>query len=140
MNELERLIAGLPVPSPSAELDGRIAELTAARPGAGPAVRARTRRRAMVVACTACAGIAGFILGRHSVPPPATTRPLAGKSTVPAVHEPLPRGRIATSAARAIEPLAEHSSLLNFVTLPRRTEKLFGEGPLTERLHSPVLE
>jgi hypothetical protein len=66
MNEIERLIAGLPRPVPSESLDARIVEMV------GRSLRHDGRRPfgLLVGALTTtavCAGFAGFILGRASV-------------------------------------------------------------------------
>jgi hypothetical protein len=65
MNELERLIAALPRPEPSEELDHRIDALLAHQP-----VRAPIRRWSGTmswIATAACVGGLGFFLGRQSV-------------------------------------------------------------------------
>jgi hypothetical protein len=65
MNELERLIAALPRPEPSAQLDDRVNEvLSQHRP-----TRPNTRWRNTLAWCStaACIGLIGFVCGRWSI-------------------------------------------------------------------------
>src|SRR5205085_5396248 len=70
MNDIEELLAHLPFPEPSRELDARIAQLTS-RPMRRTSLRAGVRRFGLLVACSACAGLIGFVLGRQTAPPVA---------------------------------------------------------------------
>lgn len=134
MNEIENLIAGLPCPSPSPNLDARIAQLTT-RPARAGAIRARLRRLGVLAACTACAGMVGFALGRQSASAVAGNQPVA-----PLPANPMPP--VATPTDRAIVKLElpQSEALARFVMPPRRTEGLFGRGPLEERSGSSPLE
>src|SRR5262245_11831725 len=68
MNEIEKLICGLPRPEPSTEFDSRIAQVfnRAARPNPR---KNRWSYIGLLTACTACAALVGFVVGRKSVAP-----------------------------------------------------------------------
>src|SRR5262245_53594744 len=99
MNEIEKLLAGLPRLSPSLELDARIAQFTCPTERGAPA-RANRRWLGALAACTACAGCIGFILGRESVMPSGTgaagihAGTAAPVQRVPAVWSPTERAMV----------------------------------------------
>ena len=140
MNDIERLIAGLPRPSPSAELDARIAELTSKpqigrhmfRDGSSP-----LRRLMVIVASTTGAGLLGFLLGRHSVAPvvaslPATADVTPANSIAPAPAE---RDRSVVTVQ-----LPETEALVRYVMPSKLSAGLFGSGPFVDQPEATHLE
>lgn len=157
MNDIERLIAGLPRPLPSADLDARIAGLAGPTRRAGRAAHDGTRfamRRLIVsVASTAVAGLLGFLIGRHSAAPAVAGQPAvqstATASTMtdqtatvsadsPAVPAPSPFPAQDRTIVRVQVP--ESEALARFVMPSKRTVGLFGEGPLEDRSETSHLE
>lgn len=149
MNEIERLIARLPRPSPSEDLDHLIAglegwpPLQVPVPALPPAAGARARgpiasfvRRVAAFAGTAaCAGVAGFALGRQSAIPATEVggRPASAMlvAAVPAAPAPEP-------APPPVVIVREESAALARFVMPKRFESTFGNGPLIEKLESPL--
>jgi hypothetical protein len=106
MNELERLIAGLPRPEPSDQLDNRIHALLA-QGRARPLV---SGRRIAVAWCgtAACVGVLGFFLGRQT-----------------AIAEPAPAP--VTATAQSIDrPVENPSAPVTSVSIPLRADQLAG--------------
>jgi hypothetical protein len=141
MNDIERLIAGLPRPSPSAELDARIARLTSEprvdRQAAGHGNGA-PRRLMATVASAACAGLLGFALGRHSVEPV-----VAGQSAT--VGDVTPTDSIASAIPGRDQSVVtvqvpETEALARFVMPSKRSAGLFGSGPFVDQSESTHLE
>lgn len=144
MDDIEKLISNLPRPSPSEALDARIGQLLdtqlfdaqlAARPRRREETRSRIQWSAALVACTACAGFIGFLLGRQSAPAIATSEPVVELSATSET----PGERI-TEAAKVTVQLPQDEGLARFVLPPRQLEGLFGSGPLEERTDSPILQ
>jgi|SRR5579863_5820970 len=141
MNDIERLVAGLPRPSPSAELETRITRLVGtARIDRSPASDGKLalRRLAVTAASVACAGLLGFLLGRHSAGPvvaserQAVPTPGPGNSNPPTLPEQAP-------AVIAVQ-VPETDALVRFVMPSRRTAGLFGGGPFVDQSDSSELE
>jgi len=68
MNELERLLASVPRPEPSRQLDQRVNALLVQESPSRPGVRWRNALALSGVA--ACAGLIGFYWGQHSIVAP----------------------------------------------------------------------
>ena len=148
MNEIERLIARLPRPSPSEDLDQRIAGLEEWPPLeipaslTDPAVRVRARgpigllvrRIAAFAGTAACAGIAGFALGRQSVVPAPEVE---GRATSPMVAAAVPATPAPGPAALPVVVVWEESEALARFVMPTRFGSMFGNGPLVEKSESP---
>ena len=134
MNDIEKLIAGLPRPLPSPKLDARISELTR-KPVNAQVARERLQRFGVLVACTTCAGLMGFLFGRQ------TAFPLTGLQ-VDHVARAAPIPPIESASERPSvhfhEPPTE--ALARFVMPAKRIEGLFGCGPLEERSGPSHLE
>jgi hypothetical protein len=166
MNDIERLITRLPRPSPSEELDARIAGLIdsengletgadgplAARPiplHSPPADGVRTANRRLIVtaASTACAGLLGFVIGRHSVAPVVAGQAAIPGATVGAVAAPdgtpdvsNPAVSLRTERNIVNVQVPESEALVRFVMPAKQSVGLFGSGPLEERTESTQLE
>jgi hypothetical protein len=141
MNDIERLIAGLPRPSPSAKLDARIAGLTSTPQIDRQAASRRTGatwRLSAAAASVACAGVLGFLLGRHSVAPVVARHS-------PTVPKEMPADSI-PSALPGPDPTvinvqaSESEALARFVMPSKRFAGLFGSGPFVEQSESSQLE
>ncbi len=166
MNDIERLVAGLPRPSPSEELDSRIAALIGSEKGLdtvanGPRAarttlhwpptdgpRAVKRRLIVTVASTACAGLLGFVIGRHSVAPVIAGQTATIPSgTIGAVAAPdgTPELSVPSVSPRREQHIVnvqvpESEALVRFVMPAKRSAGLFGSGALEERTESTRLE
>jgi len=124
-NVIENLIARLPRPTPSQELDSRIAEITKQ---ALPKRKFQARQVLPLVGTAACAGFLGFALGRQSGSPVVKNETAA----VPAVaHASLPPP--AETAERVHILRAEGDALVKFVMPPKKFVGLFGGGRLETR-------
>ncbi len=134
MNDIERLISGLPRPSPSPELDARISELTI-RPAREVAIRARLRQFGVLAACTAGAGLIGFVLGRESAGPVPELY-----SAAVAPGSPLPPPGPAPERAIVNVQVPQNEAVARFVVPPKQLEGLFGRGPLEDRSGPSQLE
>jgi hypothetical protein len=157
MNDIERLIAGLPRPSPSADLDARIATLTSAARGddhtAPNRNRAAVRRLLVAIASTAGAGLLGFAIGRYSATP-AVGGQLAMQSaaTLPTMTD--QTGKVPTGASdvqvsspvpardRTIVKIEvpESEALVRFIMPSKRFTGLFGDAALEERSEDSQFE
>ena len=128
MNDIERLIAGLSRPSPSEELDARIAEI-ANQPQLPKRKRSLNRRILALAATAPCTGYVGFMLGRQS----ATNN-----------YEPLmvsARPALETSISKGIPQLArvnaaDREALTRFVA-PKPFVSLFGGAVEYRQASSP---
>jgi hypothetical protein len=134
MNDIERLIARLPRPLPSPDLDARIAELTS-QPVRSGATRARLRRFSVIAACTACGGLLGFVLGRQSVVP---TNETLAVTVRPAAQ--MPPGASAPERVIVNVQIPQNDALARFVMPPKRIEGLFGPEPLEHQPGPSQLE
>jgi hypothetical protein len=143
---IEKLVARLPRPSPSPELDTRIAQIT--RQAAPARTSLHVRRVFLLVGSTACAGFLGFVLGRQTgtavikneVPAPpaaavASLRPppkskdlttTGPKTTDPKTTDPV-------TADRVHIVRAEGDALVKFLMPPKRFVGLFGNRQLETR-------
>jgi len=122
--DIERLISRLERPSPSPELDDRIAEITsrARPPGTGSSVR----NLVQIGAALACAGLVGFVLGRQSVATPSATPnvPQVRGQIAATVREPTPE-------VRAVVPAS--AAFVRLVTKPKSFVSVFGGQSLEKR-------
>jgi hypothetical protein len=135
-DEIEKLIARLPRPAPSQELDTRIAETT--RQAAPARQFLPVRQALLLVGSTACAGFLGFVLGRQTGTPvikndvaatPAAavaSLPPPPKSNDPAITDPATTDRVHIVRA-------EGDALGKFVMPPKTFVGLFGNGRLETR-------
>jgi hypothetical protein len=132
-NVIENLIARLPRPTPSQELDSRIAEITNQ---ASPVRKSfQAGRVLLLVATTACAGFLGFVLGRQ-----------AGSTVVKNEVAEAPAVALASlsppaeTAERVHIWRAEGDALVKFVMPPKKFVGLFGSGRLETRNSSSQLQ
>lgn len=126
MNELERMIAGLPQPEPGKGLDERIGLLLAAV--ATRRSPARWRNAVVWPAVATCCGLLGFYFGRESVGRPPIIAPLA-----PENRDFNPSHNLAAVDSRVVSlPLAEREFARLFLRSDHE-EGAFGPGPLTIR-------
>ena len=124
MNELERMIAGLPQPEPGNGLDERIGLLLAA--GANRRSPARWRSAVIWPAVATCCGLLGFYVGRESVVRPPVIVPIAPES-----RDFDPSQNLAAVDSRVVSlPLAERE-FARFFLRSDHEEGAFGPGPLT---------
>jgi hypothetical protein len=120
-DELEKLVSRLDRPSPSPELDARIAEIARhVQPARGTGtVRGALRLGAAI----ACAGLLGFVLGRQSVSAPPIQ---------PSIAEVADQHRSADEPEgvehRAFVPANE--AFVQLVTKPKTFVSVFGAQPL----------
>lgn len=129
MNELERMIAGLPQPEPGKGLDERIGSLLVA--GATRRPRARWRRAVVWPAVAACCGLLGFYLGRGSVVREIAVQPPALVPNMPGSRDSGPSQNLAAVDPRVVNlPLAEPEFARLFLR-SEHGEGAFGPGPLT---------
>jgi hypothetical protein len=127
MNELERLIAGVERPGPSANLDERIKALFIRVPP-GPQ-NPRWKGTLMSCATAACVGILGFYLGRQSVAEVVDAQPAAANATAPeALRESgLASGNVSSNVLSVPLPAEQLAGL--FVSRGSQ-EGLLGKGPV----------
>jgi hypothetical protein len=120
-DELEQLVFRLERPSPSPELDARIAEVTR---HVQPARSTGTIRGVLRLgAAIACAGVLGFVLGRQSMSaPPVQPSITEMGSQRPSADE--PEG----VEQRAFVPANE--AFVQLVTKPKTFVSVFGAQPL----------
>jgi hypothetical protein len=125
-NVIENLIARQPRPTPSRELDARIAEIM--NPARPDRKRSQPRRVMLLFGTAACAGFLGFMLGRQS----ASTAVKSEAAAAPAVT----RASVSPSTAtveRVHSFRAEGNALVRFVMPPKKFVGLFGSGRLEAR-------
>jgi len=126
-NVIENLIARLPRPTPSQELDSRIAEITNQ---ASPERKSfQARRVLLLVGTAACAGFLGFVLGRQS----GSTVLKKEVAAAPAVALASLSSPQAETAQRVYIVRAEGDALVKFVMPPKKFVGLFGSGRLETR-------
>jgi hypothetical protein len=131
-NDVEELITRLPRPSPSQELDARIAAI---------ANRARSERKTsltrgalLLIGTAACAGFVGFMLGRQSASMADKLHTAAGEAVMRAA---LPEPKDASEDVKASP--AEGEALARFVMPPKPFVSVFGNGRLEKQdAHSPL--
>jgi hypothetical protein len=119
--EIEGLIARLPRPSPSRELDARIAGIT--KQPSPERSSFQTRRVLVLVGSTACAGLLGFVLGRQSgsaIAKQQTAAPATAVASSPSAET--------TEHVQIVR--AEGDALVKFVMPPKKFVGLFGSGRL----------
>jgi hypothetical protein len=124
MNEIERMISGLPRPEPSDNLDDLVRVLLAHQQ-----VRSRVSRRTIAIAwcgTAASVGILGFFLGRHtavaqSTPALVTSTAQSNDRRVESPSEPVTSVRI---------PLRADQLAGLFMASPVH-EGMLGRGPVT---------
>jgi hypothetical protein len=130
VDDIERAISNLPLPEPSADLDAAVLRIASAQQVAPD--RRRIRRAAALLATAACAGAAGFFIGRETAhadaPSPVDSSPPADDQQSPA---PIPSG---SGVIRLDVP---HESLAQFVVAPPRREAPWGRGPFAVRISQP---
>jgi hypothetical protein len=125
-NVIENLIARLPRPTPSQELDSRIAEITKQ---ALPKRKFLQARQVLpLVGTAACAGFLGFLLGRQSGSPVVKNEVAAVPAAALASWSPP-----AETAERVHILRAEGDALVKFVMPPKKFVGLFGNGRLETR-------
>ncbi|HEV3301238.1 MAG TPA: hypothetical protein VG055_16425 [Planctomycetaceae bacterium] len=125
-NVIENLIARLPRPTPSQELDSRIAEITNQ---ASPERKFfQVRRVLLLVSTAACAGLLGFVLGRQSGSTVVKNEVAAAPAVAIASLSPP-----AETAERVHILRAEGDALVKFVMPPKKFVGLFGSGRLETR-------
>ncbi len=125
MNELERMIAGIHRPGPSADLDERVQRLLIGNDSIRPA-RSFWRGAVALLTTAACVGAICFYWGRQSVlgtadPPGVTIQAVAS--------DPPPQSRLAAGTVVRI-PLPEDQVAALFMHGLQR-EGLLGAGPVT---------
>jgi hypothetical protein len=125
-NEIENLIARLPRPTPSRELDSRIAGITNQALLERKTVQAR--RVLLPIGTAACAGLLGFALGRQTGSPVVKNEVAAPPAVAPASLSPQ-----AEAAGRVHVLRAEGDALVKFVMPPKKFVGLFGNGRLETR-------
>jgi hypothetical protein len=132
-NVIENLIARLPRPTPSQELDSRIAEITNQ---ASPERKSlQVRRVLLLVSTAACAGLLGFVLGRQSGSAVDKNEVVAVPAVAIASLSPQ-----AETAERVHILRAEGDALVTFVMPPKKFVGLFGSGRLETRNSSSQLQ
>jgi hypothetical protein len=132
-NVIENLIARLPRPMPSQELDSRIAEITNQ---ASPERKSfQVRRVLLLVSTAACAGLLGFVLGRQSGSAVDKNEVVAVPAVAIASLSPQ-----AETAERVHILRAEGDALVKFVMPPKKFVGLFGSGRLETRNSSSQLQ
>jgi hypothetical protein len=125
-NVIENLIARLPRPTPSRELDSRIAEITNR---ATPERKSFPARQVLLLVGTAaCAGFLGFALGRQSGSPVVKNETAAVPAAALASLSPP-----SETAERVHIVRAEGDALVKFVMPPKKFVGLFGSGRLETR-------
>ncbi len=132
MNDIEALISGLPRPSPSEDLDVRLAKIFY-HPTQTVVLGAPRRWVSVLATCAVCAGLTGFMLGRLSMTPAIGT-------TVTVITPQAPPREMAPDRNGVPIDLAEQHALAEFVMLPKRSESLFGNGPLEVQSGSTPFE
>jgi hypothetical protein len=130
---IENLIARLPRPTPSAELDSRIALITHHR--STERTPSRARRVLLLASTAACAGLVGFALGRHS----GSAIVKSEGALAPAVAL-APSAPQAQTAERVHIVRAEGDALVKFVMPPKKFVGLFGSGRLETHDGGPQLQ
>jgi hypothetical protein len=121
---IENLIARLPRPIPSAELDSRIALITSHR--STERKTSRARRVLLLASTAACAGFVGFALGRHSGSAVVKSEGALAPTRAPASPQ-------SQTAERVQIVRAEGDALVKFVMPPKKFVGLFGSGRLETR-------
>ncbi len=124
MNELERVLAAVPRPEPSDQLDQRVNALLAPGSHSSPRVEMRWKSIGVLAGATLCAGVLGFYCGRLSV----GTAPEKLAVTVGAPNQ--GRRSAATPEAGKVlsVPLEPHQ--LSGLFVPSAAEAVFGNGPV----------
>jgi hypothetical protein len=125
-NVIENLIARLPRPTPSQELDSRIAEIT--NQASPERTSFQARQVLLLVGTAACAGFLGFLLGRQSGSTVVKNEVAAPPAVALASLSPQ-----AETAERVHILRAEGDALVKFVMPPKKFVGLFGSGRLETR-------
>lgn len=124
MNELERLIANLARPEPTAKLDERVNAVLSRTPASMP----RPRWQSTLILCgtSACIWLIGFYLGRQSVRSTieSTANRLSGSVLDPGAET------VRSSANVTRTPLRE-DQLAGLFLRPGVREGMLGNGPVT---------
>ena len=123
MNELERLLAAVPRPEPSRQLDQRVNALLVQEPRSRSGVR---WRNALVLSGVAvCAGLIGFYCGQHSIVAPPVN--VAMPAQIPA-HVPPSEPDPASDNIVTIPLRQDQLASLFVQTGP--PERMLGRGPV----------
>lgn len=130
MDDIEKLIAGLPCPKVSPDLDERIRQATSSPLNARGVRDRKTRSFVVLVTSIACAGAVGFALGRQSVSPTPPVIDVATTTTSARLSDP------ATDDLTLVAKTTQIEAVKQFVMPPPQPEGLFGSGALNVRLPS----